>query len=161
MRRKLLKLTCMCFALFLSLGCGKKEATKTDFNISLGGLVTGTPMDGGIYLWAIGYDEDGNQTETLMIDLDANDSAVIPVGSWEFHLDGYLGPSAWQGTNYCGSIPQTLLETPDINLPITINTSNCISEPYVSMIAAKASATAGSSLATWDNAIWDSGIWGP
>lgn len=118
-------------------------------------------MDGGIYLWADRIDPDtGVIVETLRLDL-INDAAVIPFGNWEFHLVGYAGPGAWSGLNYCGSVPETLLDTNEITLQMTFTQAACANAPYPDMVAQKAADLAAGSLALWDSAVWDSSVWGP
>lgn len=149
------------FSLML-FSCGQEvQKEKVEFSYSLGGLVTGTPMDGGIYLWANRIDPDtGAITETLMLDL-INDAAQVPFGNWEFHLVGYAGPSQWSGTNFCGSVPETVLETNEITLQVTFTEAACANTPYPDMINQKAADLAAASLAYWDSAVWDSSTWGP
>lgn len=142
--------------------CGKEvQKEKVEFSYSLGGLVTGTPMDGGIYLWAKRIDPDtGTILETLMLDL-VDDAAQVPFGNWEFHLVGYAGPSQWSGTNYCGSVPETVLDTNEITLQVTFTQADCSGAPYTDMVNQKAADLAAASLAYWDSAVWDSSVWGP
>lgn len=159
--RALFILTLTSFMLTVS-SCGQKGAAKTDFKLSLGGVVTGTPMAGGIYLWAVEVDEaTGTEMQTLMFDLDAADSAVIPFGTWKLYLVGYEGPSAWSGNNYCGNIPNTILENPEQTVSISISQAECGVLPiYADMINAKA-ASLGPAVATWDVSTWDNAVWGP
>ncbi|MCF8060214.1 MAG: hypothetical protein K9K67_13015 [Bacteriovoracaceae bacterium] len=58
---------------------------KTDFFLSLSGIVNGTPMAGGIYLWAQKVDETGPFTQTFIADLTADDFAYIPFGTWDIY----------------------------------------------------------------------------
>lgn len=152
--------------LFISLStfmasCGQRKAAKADFTYSLAGLVNGTSMDGGIYLLAKRFDENNNEVETLTFDLDDDDSAEIPFGTWEFYLLGFTGPNEWQGNQYCGSVPLTILDSDEITLDVTIDPSNCGVEPYASMALDKAPATTVPNIATWDNAAWDNSTWEP
>lgn len=148
--------------LFISCGGGNKSE-KVEFSYSLGGIVTGTPMDGGIYLWAVRIDPDtGDKLETLMMDL-IDDSAQIPFGNWEFHLVGYAGPGAWSGTNYCGSVPETFLDSNEITVSVTFTAADCSNLPYTDMVAQKAAdlAAASGALAVWDSGSWDAASWDP
>jgi hypothetical protein len=161
--KKALQLSPLLLILFsltlVSCGGGTKTE-KVDFSYSLGGIVTGTPMDGGIYLWADRIDPDtGAITETLMLDL-IDDSAEIPFGNWEFHLVGYQGPGEWSGNNYCGSVPETFLDSDEISLQVTFTDANCANSPFPEMITQKAANLAGG-LALWDSATWDSSTFGP
>lgn len=134
---------------------GSREATKTDFTYSLAGIVNGTQMNGGIYLMAKRFDENGNEVEILKVDLDIDDSAEVPFGTWEFYLLGYEGPDQWSGNQYCGSIPLTTLDSDDITLDVTISQSNCGVDPYNSMAADKIDGS------VWDGAVWDEATWSP
>ncbi len=149
------------FTLFLLNSCGGKgETSSTDFTYSVGGIVHGTQMDGGFYLWAIRVEpETGEEIETQSYDLN-NDSAEIPFGNWKFFLVGYEGPGAWSGTNYCGSIPETLLDSDEVTLDITINSANCSNSPYTEMIAEKAAEIAGAA-GVWNSSSWNNASWSP
>ena len=150
--------------LFLALalfGCGSKPVSKTDFSYSLSGIVNGTPMAGGIYLWAQKVDETGAVTETFIVDLSADDSADIPFGTWDIYIVAYEGPTLWSGNNYCGDVTSILLDTDEKSLQMDLSQSNCSTLPiFNEMLAAKA-ATIGPTIALWDSAQWDSSNWGP
>lgn len=161
LKTKPIILSILALTLLIS-GCGEKGASKTEFKLNLGGVVTGTPMDGGIYLWAVQIDEaTGTEMQTMMMDLDAADSAVIPFGIWRLYLVGYAGPNAWSGLPHCGSVPETILENAEQTIQINISNAECGVLPiYTDMMNTKA-ASLGPTLATWDISQWDNATWGP
>lgn len=149
------------FLLAFIVSCsGKKEVAKTDFTYSLGNLTSGINLTGGLYLWAINVDpETGTELETLKLDL-VDSAAEIPFGSWKFFIVGYEGPEAWAGNQYCGSVPETLLDTDEKNVSVTISIANCSTEPiYQQMVAEKAASLINSGL--FDSGLFDSSTFGP
>ncbi|MCO4754737.1 MAG: hypothetical protein KC478_09645 [Bacteriovoracaceae bacterium] len=113
-------------------------------------------MDGGIVMKGVRYDENGEVLETITVDLPESHLITIPSGDWDLFFVGYTGPSEWTGTNYCGVV-EANLTTPDATLDITIDTTTCATEPYLTIISEKAAA----STSVWDTAVWDSATWGP
>lgn len=166
MRSKSITFAILLSLLFYSSCGGKKATTKTDFNYSLSGLVTGTPMNGGLFVYAIQLDENTDLPigSPLLIDL-IDDAASIPFGYWQLHLVGYDGSTGnlWEGATYCGSVTPTVLDTNEIGVSVTINQTNCALTPFPEAIAAKQVQLAGgaSGLAIWDTSTWDGATWGP
>ncbi len=140
-------------------GCGGKEQTeRVDFSYNLSALAAGvSQLEGGIFLRANRIDPDtGEILETLDVDL-LDNAADIPFGTWEFYLLGYAGPEAWSGNLFCGSVPETLLDSAEISLSVTLNTTNCANAPYGDMDLTKQASIAG----TWDASLWGEAKWAP
>lgn len=143
----------------MSTSCSRKQKlAKTTFEISSSQIVNGTPMAGGIYLWAVPFD---GISPPLKMDLDADDSVSIPFGQYYLHVVGYEGPGAWQGNNQCGGTPSAvLLEDVEVTITINLSPGECgVQQIYADMINEKAASLVAPS--NWDTAVWDQSTWGP
>ena len=71
-----------------------------------------------------------------LIQLDINDSATIPFGTWDFQVVAFSGPSALQGAIYCGELNPFVVDS-NLTLPqIDLTTSNCSASIFQSLIPA-------------------------
>lgn len=129
---KLILSTGIFIILLVTTSCGGKRSSA-NFQITAGALVTGYPVDGGVYLRAVNSDG-----AVINFDLISEDYASIPFGTWDLYLVGYAGPVLWGGTKtYCGSVNEAKLESGQVTLNVNLNANNCASEPYVSMMEDK------------------------
>lgn len=126
--------------LLLLVACGGKRSpeTKADLRFSVGAVVNGVQMDGGIFMEGVRYDNENVEVESLLIDLPPDHLVSLPSGSWDMHFVGYTGPSEWSGTTYCGVLLGVNLDQPDATLNIDINQANCANEPYATLITDRA-----------------------
>jgi hypothetical protein len=138
-------------ALAFLFGCAKKG--KATLEIKVASISTGDDLNGGVYLKAIEFDGDGNEIQVIYIDILGEKVAEIPFGTWDLYLIGYVGPNDFSGDKYCGSVLSQVLNQPEMDIAVDLNSSNCSSEPYASMASDK------QETATWDSAVWDTSRW--
>ncbi|TNF32073.1 MAG: hypothetical protein EP319_00440, partial [Deltaproteobacteria bacterium] len=121
-----------CLIVMMS-GCARKQKeAKTTFQIFGNNLVNGTPMLGGIYLWA---EPVGSGVFTKAV-LDAEDSADIPFGTYNFHVVGFEGPNSFQGNRQCGSsVAPVVLDQATATVEMDLNYANCYLPKYSKLIS--------------------------
>jgi hypothetical protein len=114
-------------------GCARKQKeAKTTFQIFGNNLVNGTPMLGGIYLWA---EPVGSGVFTKAV-LDAEDSADIPFGTYNFHVVGFEGSNSFQGKRQCGSsVAPVVLNQATATVEMDLSSTNCSNSPFYKMSA--------------------------
>lgn len=143
-KKTFLVLALLSLSLLLS-GCMKgKQKVKQNFTFKVSALQAGIPLSGGSFVRAI------SSASNTLIKLDTNDSAEFPLGSWAFYTISYEGPAPMSGKKYCGSVSNVNLSQAAHDVSLTINEANCLSEPFLTLIA-DVSNTYGSKLFSTSN----------
>jgi hypothetical protein len=141
--------------------CSGRSQGETKFKITVSAVTAGNsslPLDGGVTLKVVEKNPaDPAAPREEVVDLDANYIGLIPYGHWQLYMVGFEGPGTWSGNTYCGTIEDIIVDLPEMSLNIVINSSNCSSEPYSTMINDKQTAGQG----VWGSSLWGSGTWGP
>lgn len=139
--------------IFLSfISCSeKKSGVKKSFKIIVGATALAVPVSGGAFL------EAENQTSggKTIIKLDAENSAIIPLGTYKLLFVAFTGPSEKSGTMYCGSVDSAVLQSTTSSLEVTLSQANCPQSKYTDFIYK----LIGNS--NWDSATFDQSKWGP
>jgi hypothetical protein len=134
---------------FVLSGCSKTAKTRTFTFFSGRSSLTGVDILGGAILKLV------NSTSGEVITMDLTTSpytAIIPNGTWNMYIVGFVGPALWQGATYCGENSKTLNGN-DVDITINATTQTCSNSPYTLLIATKISA--------WDASLWDVSQWRP
>lgn len=148
-------LICLIFlSLLLLNSCSSREGhSESSFKVSLGNL-TSLDLSGGYFIKILSLDPLSSIGEQI-IELNPDQSASIPFGTWQILMIGFAGPNYKSGDTYCGQIGSVTLDKSSTNLSIDLNQAACSSAPY----PAFKSEILGN--ASWDIAQWDNATWGP
>ena len=140
------------FILLSFISCApKKGGTKSSFKIIVGAAALSVPMNGGIFLET----ENTSSNHKAIIKLDAENSAIIPLGTYNLLFVAFTGPTEKTGTKYCGSLDNAVLQTTEASLTINLTQANCADSKYTDFI----NKLLGNSI--WDSATFDNSKWGP
>ena len=140
--------------IFSIVSCAKKQKIKQHFTFKIGAIASGLPINGGSFVRAI------SSSTNALVKLDANDSAVFEFGNWEFQVVSFEGPSAFMGKRYCGRKTNFNLDATPLNAALTLNEANCLSEPFISLIAEINNTYASNSFLTVKNTTLNVGALG-
>ena len=141
------------FILFSLASCApKKSAVKSNFKIVLGKSALEVPMLGGAFIETFEL----TSLKKDIIQLDAENSATIPNGTYDIQIIAFSGPISKAGNMYCGSISKASLASETASLTITITQNNCSNSIYTEF---KNKLLGTNSL--WDSAKFDQSMWGP
>lgn len=111
--------------------CAKKAKAKQSFTFKVSSIeAAGIGLSGGSFVRAI------SPTVNNLVRLDADNSAEFPFGKWEFQTISYEGPGPMTGKRFCGRVQEVDITTAAQSVSLTINEANCLSEPFLSLIAA-------------------------
>jgi hypothetical protein len=109
--------------------CAKKQQVKQSFTFKISAMTAATPLQGGSFVRAI------SPTTNNLVQLDANNAADFPMGTWEFQTVSYEGPTPFAGKKYCGSIKDVNISATSQDVNLSITEANCLNEPFLSLIA--------------------------
>jgi hypothetical protein len=146
------KILTLLFIFLALLSCSKGKGTKGSFKLILGNSVA-TPMSGGAYVET----EDLGTLKKALTKLDAENSTLIPLGTYNLLFVTFAGPGVNTGTMYCGSVANAQFTTAATTVAVTISNVQCSESKYSELITK----IIGSSNSNWDSAKFDQGTWGP
>ncbi len=129
----------------------KKSGTQSNFKIVIGAAALEVPMNGGAYLETF---EKASGVKSLT-KLDAENSAVIPYGSYQLLFVTFAGPLEKSGTMYCGAIDSAVLNSETATFEVSLAQSSCSEEKFIEIIKK----LIGDS--NWDSATFDNSKWAP
>ena len=128
----------------------KKGESKSTFKIIVGASAMNVPLDGGAWL-----ETENNSGDKTIIKLDADNSAVIPLGHYNLLFIAFAGPVEKTGTMYCGAVANAALISPTATVQVTLSAASCPQSKYTDF----KNKLLGNS--TWDTSLFDQGKWGP
>ncbi len=129
----------------------KKSGTQSKFKIIVGASALEVPMNGGAYLELV----EKTASAKEIIKLDAENSTLIPFGTYQLLFVTFAGPLDKAGSMYCGSVDNAVLETATATFEVTLSQGNCSQEKYSAMI------TKLTGNSNWDSATFDNSKWAP
>lgn len=139
------------FFIFSAFGCSKGSQTQTSLSITMGNLIELSTLQGGIFLML-----QNQASEKSYFDVPASYQVGLPGGTFDMYFVAYLGPTPWQGTMYCGALPQALIQGEEMVLDVTLSSSLCSTDiVYGQMNSIK------NPVAIWDLDLWDNANWAP
>lgn len=145
------KISILLFILLIFVSCAQEKKSKGSFKLILGNSTTAT-INGGAYLET----EDSNLKKVL-IKLDAENSALIPLGTYNMLFVAFAGPGDNLGKMYCGAVANAQLTSATTTISVSLNEAQCNDSKYSELI----SKILGNSNTNWDSAQFDQGKWGP
>ena len=123
-------LTLLLLLLMSFVSCSKKQTSKQVFTFQISAFTSnGHALDGGSFVQAT------SNGKVSIIKLDADNSASFPPGIWEFQAVSFEGPTPFAGRKYCGGAVGVNLGGAEQNVALNITEANCLSVPFVSLIA--------------------------
>lgn len=148
-----MKLVIFLFIIIFSLNsCSQKAGVKGNFKLIMGRSAMSVPMLGGAYVET----EDLSTSGKSLIKLDAEYSAVIPTGNYNFLFVTFTGPAVHGGSMYCGKISNAIISNVSASIAVNISASECAQSIYSNLITK----IIGNSNSNWDSAKFDQGTWG-
>jgi hypothetical protein len=145
------KILTILFILLTIASCSQGKGVKGSFKLILGNNVA-TPMNGGAYVET----EDANTLKKALIKLDAENSALIPLGTYNMLFVAFAGPGENLGSMYCGSVANAQFTTAATTVSVSIGIAQCSESKYSELITK----IIGNSNSNWDSAKFDQGKWG-
>ncbi|MEA9356027.1 lipoprotein [Bacteriovorax sp. PP10] len=145
------KILILLFILLTLASCSQGKKAKGSFKLILGNSVA-TPMNGGAYVET----EDNNSLKKTLIKLDAENSALIPLGTYNMLFVTFTGPGEHLGSMYCGSVTNAPFTSAATTVSVSISTAQCSESKYSELITK----IIGNSNSNWDSAKFDQGKWG-
>jgi hypothetical protein len=115
--------------LLLTACSGKSKKTPASFSLSIGRIVSGGNLNGGVILKGSG--PDGHQF--TFATMNAGSLTIdLPNGTWAFEAMGWSNPTngPMTGQNYCGSSGSLSLSEETSSVPINMNMANCQSSIF-------------------------------
>ena len=109
--------------------CTKKETIKKSINFKISALTPGLTINGGSFVNAI------SDSNTNLVKLDANQSAILSTGVYEFQSVNFEGLSPLLGKSYCGKLHSVKLSQANQNVAMNISEENCLEEPFITLIS--------------------------
>ena len=146
------KISILLLILLTLASCSQGKGSKGSFKLILGNTVA-TPMSGGAYVET----EELTAFKKTLIKLDAENSAIIPLGNYNLLFVTFAGPGEHLGSMYCGSVNNTAFTTAASTVSVTISSAQCSESKYSELIFK----LIGNSNSNWDSAKFDQGKWGP
>lgn len=148
-----MKIASFLFLILFLLAACSKNGSKGSFKLIIGQEVTDVPMSGGAYVET----EDLSNGQKALIGLDAENSAVIPLGTYNLLFVTFLGPLKHSGIMYCGSVSKANLLSSTATISVSVTEASCSESIYSELIIK----IVGNSNSIWDSAKFDQGKWGP
>lgn len=148
-----MKIVSFLFLIFLLLPACSKNGSKGSFKLIIGQEVTNVPMSGGAYVET----EDLSTAQKSLLVLDAENSAIIPLGTYNLLFITFLGPLKHSGTMYCGSVTKANLLSSTATISVSVSEASCSESIYSELIIK----IIGNTNSIWDSAMFDQGKWGP
>lgn len=134
-------------------GCSPSSKTETQFFMTRADLTSAQSFSGGVFLKATRTTEEGKVVEYF--DVPSNFQVALTSGTYELQFVNYLGPSAWSGQMYCGSLPNAVIQGESVTLDIVLSRARCVEDAFVAMDQIK------NPKALWGVAVWGQGKWSP
>lgn len=139
------------FMILCLTSCSQEKKAKGSFKLILGNSVA-QPMNGGAYVET----EDSSTLLKTLIKLDAENSAIIPLGTFNMLFVTFTGPNLHSGTMYCGSVSNMTLSAIAATVNVNISAASCSQSKYSEIITK----IIGNTNSNWDSAKFDQGKWG-
>lgn len=139
-------------SLFILGACSQKPTTKSGFKLVLGQAALSNGS-GGAFINAV---DSTNNVETIY-QLDSENSAMIPQGSYTLLAVVFDGPDYKSGLLKCGSTAGVNLSEAEATVTINLTAAECTNAKYNNFILKLKQAT----IAKWDADQWDRSFWGP
>lgn len=139
--------------LFAFISCSTRPKTTGSFRLVMGNQALVAQTAGGAYVQAI----DVSTGKEAIYIIDSSNTATIPYGTYNLLFVTFAGPDKNSGTMMCGGLNNTLFNSPEVTLTISIGTTDCSSSIYTKIILNLKQGI----IPKWNLDIWDLSQWGP